>query len=580
MSHPAHTTVGHIPVTVDTGVRLRRVTTWLVAGLGICACAMPAAGAARPERGHRYVVVYVAAPHSGFSVQAETAARERAEGFVSDHRFRHAIDGFAARLTDAQARTLRADPEVALVARDGKLHAARVPLADGEKIPPGVARIGAAGRVAGVHPPSSAAVAVLDTGIDLGHKDLVARAGKNCTGSGSGPPEDDNGHGTFVAGVIGARNDGAGVVGVAPGTEVYAVKVLGARGEGEVSDLLCGVEWVTANAAALGIRVANMSLRGFVVAEPLHAAIRRSIGAGVVYTAAAGNTATDLSYEVPAAFPEVLTVTAVSDSDGAPGGTGPAPSCETGTGEIDDSFATFSNFATRPEDVAHVVAAPGVCVTSTARGGGEDTRSGTSAAAPHVAGVVALCMGEAGRPGPCADMAPAEVIEQVRADAAANATLENGFLGDPFRPVGVTYGHLVSAADPTVRRIASRQAPTAASAPARPDTTVEVLALRIRRTQDVDRLQVVARLAEAGTVTATVGVRFRGGTARLVRAHRTGKAIPNRTLRLRLHLPAAALRSVKHALRHGRRVHARVTVTATDAAGNARANSRRVRLRP
>jgi hypothetical protein len=65
-----------------------------------------------------------------------------------------------------------------------------------------------------------------------------------------------------------------------------------------------------------------------------------------------------------------------------------------------------------------------------------------------------------------------------------------------------------------------------------------------------------------------------------VRARRTGKAVPNRTLRLRLHLPATALRGVKHALRRGLRVRARVTVTVTDAAGNARAKSRRVRLRP
>jgi subtilisin len=527
--------------------------------------------------GHRYVVVYDATPGSGFPVQAETAAREGAYGFRSDHRYRHVVDGFAARLSTGQAQALRTDPDVALVARDGLLHAASVPRAAGEQVPTGVTRIGAADQVT-VHSPSATAVAVLDTGIDLNHPDLVARAGPYCVGS--GPPEDDHGHGTFVAGVIGARNDGAGLVGVAPGTEMYAVKVLGPTGDGYVSDVICGLEWVTANAARLGIRVANMSLSGVVEPVPLHLAIRRSVAAGVVYMAAAGNTGTDLASEVPAAFPEVLTVTAASDSDGAPGGTGPAQSCDVSvSGEIDDSFGTFSNFATTPADAAHVVAAPGVCITSTRMGGGERTSNGTSAAAPHVTGVVALCMGEAGQPSACADMTPAEVIEQIRADAAAHATPENGFIGDPFRPVGVTFGHLVSGVDPTVRRIPYRPATTSA-APVPPDTVIQVIAMRIRRTQDVDRLRVVARVAEPATVTATATVRLPAGAARLVRARGSAQAAPNRRLRVSLRLTPAGLRSTKHALRRGRHVRARVTMTVTDAAGNARTKTRLVRLRP
>ena len=154
-------------------------------------------------------------------------------------------------------------------------------------VPTGVARIGAAGP-AGVHPPSGAAVAVLDTGIDLSHPDLVARPGVNCIGPGL--PQDDNidSHGTFVAGVIGARNEGSGVVGVAPGTELYAVKVLGANGAGYVDQVICGIDWLTANAERLGIRVANMSLSEELQSEALHLAIRRSVSSGIVYTAAAG----------------------------------------------------------------------------------------------------------------------------------------------------------------------------------------------------------------------------------------------------------------------------------------------------
>ncbi|MGH2978608.1 MAG: S8 family serine peptidase [Solirubrobacterales bacterium] len=539
----------------------------------------PAIAAATTET-RPYVVVYATPPRAAFPVQAETAARERVHGFRSDHRYRHVLDGFAARLTAKDVRALRADPEVALVAPDRVLRAARVPRRAGETVPTGVARIGAAGA-AGVHAPSAAAVAVLDTGIDLTHSDLVARAGANCVGTGAGSPADDEGHGTYVAGVIGARNDGAGLVGVAPGTEMYAVKVLGQDATGLVSEVICGIDWVTAHGPGLGIRVANMSLSRDIQADALHLAIQRSVARGIVYTAAAGNFARDIALEVPGAYPEVLTVTAAADSDGAPGGTGP-PLCD--PTEIDDSVWTMSNHATQPTDIAHVVAAPGVCITSTARGGGQETGTGTSAAAPHVAGVVALCMGEPGRPGPCAEMTPAEVIEQVRADAAAHASPQNGFLGDPFSPLGVYYGNLVSAVDPTVRRIASRQtpAPAPATAPAPPaDTTLEVLAMRIRRRQDVDTLRVVARLAEAGTVTARARIRLPGGTARLIRSRRaTAQALPHQTRRLRLRLRRVSVRRIKRALRRGRRVRARVTITVSDAAGNARTKTRRVRLRP
>ena len=531
-----------------------------------------------------YVVVYDTPPGSPFPVQAETARRERAYGFHAGRRFRHAIDGFAARLTPDDVRALRADPEVALVSADRELHAARVPLSPYETVPTGIARIGGGGP-AGVHAASAAAVAVLDTGIDLSNSDLVAGTGANCVGS--GPPEDDDpdAHGTFVAGIIGARNVGAGVVGVAPGTQLYAVKVLDALGDGYVSQVICGIDWVTANAKPLGIRVANMSLSQAVQTEALHLAVKRSVDSGIVYTVAAGNAALDspprdIAFESPASYPEVLTVTAASDTDGAPGGSGPA-SCD--PTESDDSYATFSNFATRPVDIAHVIAAPGVCIESTARGGGVTTGSGTSASAPHVAGVVALCIDEGGVPGPCAEMTPAEVIEQIRADAAATATPQNGFLGDPFSPLpaGHYFGHLVSAQDVTVRRIPPRP-PVAAASPAAPaDTTLEVLALRIARRQDVDSLSVVVRLAEPGTVTARARVRLRGSAARLLATRRvTVHAEANRTYRLRLPLPRAAVRRIKRALRRGVRVRARVTMTVSDRAGNSRTKNRRVRLRP
>jgi len=127
---------------------MRGVPTGSIAGVCLLVAALwpPAAIATAPAR--PYVVIYDTRPQEPFPVGPETAARERRHGFRSDRRFRHAIDGFAARLTPGEARALRADPEVALVAPDRPLHAARVPLAAGETVPAGVARIGAAGPAA------------------------------------------------------------------------------------------------------------------------------------------------------------------------------------------------------------------------------------------------------------------------------------------------------------------------------------------------------------------------------------------------------------------------------------------------
>ena len=187
----------------------------------------------------------------------------------------------------------------------------------------------------------------------------------------------------------------------------------------------------------------------------LHKAICNSTAAGVLYVTAAGNSARDLSTTVPASYPEVLTVTAMSDSDGAPGGTGGAPTCR--TGETDDSYASFSNFVTPGDSggISHMIAGPGVCIRSTWLGPSFAKASGTSMAAPHVTGIAALCIGSIGTggvstPGPCTDSAtsqplpPAQIIDRLRSDAAAHATAGNGFTGDPGHAVaGKYFGNLV-----------------------------------------------------------------------------------------------------------------------------------------
>ncbi len=411
----------------------------------------------------QYIVVY----ESGVQGQQTTADLERRHGFKTRLRYRKAVSGFAAKLTDVQRDRVARDPAVAYVAPDRRVRAIGS-VVPGDSVPPGVRRFGAASTTT-VRGAAQGNVAVIDTGIDANHPDLAVAGGTNCITPGAAPA-DDNGHGTHVAGTIGARNNGSGVVGVAPGTRLFAVKVLAADGSGTTSQIICGLDWVTATRtdadATNDIAVANMSLGGVgspvktcaTTTDPEHAAVCRATNAGVTVVAAAGNDGWDFDYatspDTPAAYPEVLTVTAMADTDGLAGATGVTPSCR--SGEADDRYASFSNFALTAAGEAHAVAAPGTCIVSTRTGGGLTTMSGTSMAAPHMAGAVALCLGEGTTAGPCAGKTPAQVIAHVRADAQARAQADAGygFSGDPLRPYGTRrYGHLAwipaAAAAPT-----------------------------------------------------------------------------------------------------------------------------------
>jgi subtilisin len=157
---------------------------------------------------------------------------------------------------------------------------------------------------------------------------------------------------------------------------------------------------------------------------------------------AAGNSKEDLANSVPANYDEVLAVTAMADFDGKPGGLmATTASATCAAKSVDDVAATFSNYAVPgAPDANHVVAAPGVCITSTWKDGSFKAISGTSMASPHVAGLVARCIDA----GPCAGMTPPQIIAKLKADAAARPA-EQGFLGDTHRPVdGKFYGNLVN----------------------------------------------------------------------------------------------------------------------------------------
>ena len=410
---------------------------------------LPTSVAAPPDS---FIVVYKDNIDVPGKAKAKTADLERRHGFKSDFQYEHAIKGFAAILPPPIREKIAKDPDVALISPDGDAHAiaASVGVVAGDTVPTGALRIESATANTAetcspsssstcVHTPRTVNVAVIDTGVDLTHPDLNVVAGKSCIKGRNA--NNDNGHGTHVAGIIAAKNNGDGVIGVAPGATIHAVKVLDRFGSGTWSQVICGIDWVTEQNldpydTKPDIKVANLSLGGTGVIPALNSAISNSVAKGVTYTVAAGNNGTDIAGAIPANHPEVVTVTAMSDKDGKAGGTGGAPTCR--SGESDDKYATFSNYATSAADKRHTtIAAPGVCIPSDWKNGGDNTTmSGTSMAAPHVAAVVALCITE----GTCTGGEPAgEMVGMLGSDAGAY-----GFAGDPRSPVeGRYYGYLV-----------------------------------------------------------------------------------------------------------------------------------------
>ena len=323
---------------------------------------------------------FIVALHPGVDPGQVAADHERSRGASVTHVYRHALNGYAASMTRSAATSLADDPRVAAVLPDREVRMSA------QTVPAGIDRVGADDSSAASGDGRGAVdvdIAVLDTGIDAKHRDLNVAGGVNCI-QGNNSYLDLNGHGTHVAGTAAAKDNNVGVVGVAPGARLWAVRVLDAGGSGLWSSIICGIDWVTAHADT--IEVTNMSLgggggEGSCTDHGLREAICRSTSAGVTYVVSAGNAGSNAAGFVPATYDEVITVSAITDFDGEPGGLG-SPTCQIG---YDDTFAHFSNYG---PDVD--LTAPGVCVLSTWRGGGYRSISGTSMASPHVAGAAAL----------------------------------------------------------------------------------------------------------------------------------------------------------------------------------------------
>ena len=349
------------------------------------------------------------------------ADEARTQGAVLRHLYEHSIRGFAIKIPNEKAlEAILRNPSVDYVQPDVKVKAFS------QTLPTGVNRVDGDLSATKSNDGTGSVdidIAVLDTGIDLGHPDLnVYKHTTFVSGTSSG--NDDMGHGTSVAGITAAKDDSQGVVGMAPGARLWAVKVLDKNGEGFISDIIAGIEYVIDNAGQ--IDVVNLSLGGDGPNDALHTAIINSVKAGVTYVASAGNAGVDAASTVPASFPEVITVSAIGDFDGKCGALSTMTLTFGGKVNRDDIFASFSNYGSVVD-----LAAPGENIATTQKGSSyRSDFSGTSASAPYVAGAAALY--KSLHP----SATPSDIRTALRSSGATPSTVCDGngygyFKGDP-----------------------------------------------------------------------------------------------------------------------------------------------------
>jgi aqualysin 1 len=306
----------------------------------------------------RYIVVLEESIPGPSAVAREHAQRHGAEVL---HTYRHAIRGYAARIPEGRLGEVRADGRVAYVEPD------QTTRATAQTVPWGIDKIEADGSSARAGNGSGAVSGVNAYVIDSGvykHPDLNVVGHVNFAGDGKN--YDCYGHGTHVAGIVAAKDNARDVVGTAPGAPLTGVKVTDCQGEGALSSVIEGVDWVTANAKKPAI--ANMSLGGG-LSRALDDAVTNSAASGVFYSIAAGNEGEDACKSSPARA-------------GAGANNGIATVAATSK---EDREVWWSNYGSCVD-----VWAPGAGILSTKKGGGATKMSGTSQAAPHVGGGAAL----------------------------------------------------------------------------------------------------------------------------------------------------------------------------------------------
>ena len=266
-----------------------------------------------------------------------------------------------AELTESEKQAMLEDEHVAYIEEDSETELAEASLSpsQSQQVPWGVEHIGAAAAHSQQYKGQRIKIGVLDTGISA-HPDLEIKGGVSYI-EGEDDFGDQHGHGTAVAGVIAARDNDFGIVGVAPEAELYAIKVLDKKGHGTYSSMIQGIEWAIQNR----MNILSISAGGYVNSRALHDQIKRANEHGILVIAAAGNRGLGEETELfPAQYAETISVGAV---------------------DREDQRADFSSVGKELD-----LMAPGVDIRSTAPGGDFQTRSGTSLAAPHVAGAAAV----------------------------------------------------------------------------------------------------------------------------------------------------------------------------------------------
>ena len=343
-------------------------------------------------------------------------------GIVPKHEYKNVFSGFSAECDKDTYEMLVDHPSVLVITPDVEMFTCE------QAIPTGVDIIEAdqnpISKIDGVDERVDIDIAIFDTGIDR-HPDLNVYRRFDFSGEGI---YDRNRHGTHVAGTIGALDNDKGVVGVAPGARLWSFKVFNRGGSGYISTIVTALDY--AMQFTNEIEVINMSLGGFGYNEPLHLAIQAVVDKGVVVCVAAGNNGMDiygpdgipLTWDdfTPANFPEVITVSAMFDTDGKMGGLDSTILTNSG----DDFLATFSNYGEAVD-----VAMPGVFILSTVLHRKYGELSGTSMATPHAAGLAGLLIAKYGKPVDASGVAHIKQLMQDNA-VAQSAWRLDGFMND------------------------------------------------------------------------------------------------------------------------------------------------------